>query len=231
MNITKYTVVQIYFLAFAWKNVSRNIFSCEHDDVQLTWEYDLNPGEYVKAKTWFTGENKTAKRIAYWKDTDGLKIEPAYTDRVLLAGSGQDSLILKRVTTSDEGMYTLIPSFPLSSEPDPRLALKLSIYVSPLKQQGCCKPEINATNDQLHAFLDSEQGCGKPAPIMNWNISRNKMVRNSTLILGDNDRGGTYKVCLTGPAVVTCFKGDKENLCANYTVTTERMNIFMYFFN
>ncbi|KAL3848545.1 hypothetical protein ACJMK2_019396 [Sinanodonta woodiana] len=209
-------------LTFAWKNVSRNIASCEHDDVQLTWEYDLNPGEYIKAKTWFTGANKTAKRIAYWKDTDGLKIEPAYTDRVTLAGSGKDSLILKRVTTSDDGMYTLIPSFPLSSEPDPRLALKLSIYVPPLQGKTCCTPQINATNDELHAFLEYEQGCGKPAPAVNWIVSGNKMVRNSTLILGDNDGGGTYKVCLTGPAVDTCFKGDKETLCATYTVPTKQ---------
>ncbi|KAL3848544.1 hypothetical protein ACJMK2_019395 [Sinanodonta woodiana] len=203
-------MVQIYFSAFAWKNVSRNITSCEHDDVQLTWEYYLNPGEYVKAKTWFTGVNKTAKRIAYWKDTDGLKIEPAYTDRVTLAGSGQDSLILKRVTTSDDGMYTLIPSFPLSSEPDPRLSLRLSIYVPPLKEIGCCKPVINVTNDQLHAYLESEQACGKPAPIMNWNISRNKLT------------GGIYKVCLTGPTVYTCFKGNRETLCVSYTVQTEQ---------
>ncbi|KAK3608728.1 hypothetical protein CHS0354_013068 [Potamilus streckersoni] len=205
-------------LAFSWKNVSRNITSCEHDDAQLVWEYDLNPGEYVKAKTWFTGENKTAKRIAYWKDTDGLTIESAYRDRVTVTGKGNDSLILRRVTTSDEGIYTLIPSFPLSSEPDPRLALNLNIYVPPLKEKGCCKPDINVTNDELHAFLYSEQGCGKPSPILNWIISRNKQVTNVTLILGDSDRSGIYKVCVTGPSVATCFKGDTETLCTSYTV-------------
>ncbi|KAK3578043.1 hypothetical protein CHS0354_039591 [Potamilus streckersoni] len=206
--------------ALSWKPVTTNIVSCVKEQVLLTWEYEVDPGEYVKAKTWFTGVNRSAIRIAYWKDTDGLTIESAYKDRIELIN---DSLLLRDVKSSDEGLYTLIPSIPSSSEPDPKLTLNLTVYISPLEEEGCCKPDINASHDELHAFLHSEQGCGKPSPILIWNVTRNKAVSNyNTLMLGNTDKEGTYKACVIGPAVDRCFKGNREVLCKPYIVQADR---------
>ncbi|KAL3848537.1 hypothetical protein ACJMK2_019388 [Sinanodonta woodiana] len=204
------------FMTFTWKNVSKQIIACEHDVISIHWEYNLKPGEYVKAKTWFTGGNKTARRIAYWKDTDGLTIESQYKDRATM--TGQNSLILRDVTTYDEGPYTLILSFPLSSEPDPRLTVDLIVYISPLNEAGCCKPDINASHTELRAFVKSALVCGKPTPSLTWTNSRNKTVANGSLILGSKDRAGTYTVCATGPAIDTCLTGGKDNLCKSLTI-------------
>ncbi|KAL3848534.1 hypothetical protein ACJMK2_019385 [Sinanodonta woodiana] len=204
-------------IAFSWKNVSNEIIACEGDVISIQLEYDLGLGEYVKAIKWFTGVNKTARRIANWKDTDGFTIESQYNDRVTM--TGQNSLILRNVTTNDEGPYTLILLvFPPGSQTDPRLTVNLVVYISPLNEAGCCKPDIIANRSELRASFHSTLACGKPTPTLEWTNSRNKTVENDSLILGSRDRAGTYKVCAVGPAVDRCFKGVKDNLCKSYTV-------------
>ncbi|KAK3596619.1 hypothetical protein CHS0354_039797 [Potamilus streckersoni] len=201
-------------LALSWTSNSSHLNACEHNDVELRWDYKTEPGEYVKAKTWFTGMNKTAKRLAYWKDTDGVTVESDYINRIKMLGN--DSFVLKDVKARDEGPYTMIASMPHSSEPDPRKTFNLTIYIAPLKEEGCCKPEIDVRDDTLVAFLPSYQGCGKPPPSLTWVEHRNKKVENGSIYLGKTDREGKYKVCVTSPAIDKCFPGDKKTLCRTH---------------
>ncbi|KAL3848540.1 hypothetical protein ACJMK2_019391 [Sinanodonta woodiana] len=220
-----FTVFEVIFLriehviAFSYKSVSTDVIECEHNDARLIWEYKLHDGAYVKNRTWYTGVNREERRIAHWNEKDNLTIESEYRGRVSMIG--KDSLLLRDVTTNDEGVYTLILSLSLSVEADLKLNLKLTIYIPPLKEPGCCRPEINGSISDLYAFLPSDHGCGKPLPILTWITTRNKKVLNERLILGQADKDGTYKVCVSGPAVDRCFTGDKDVLCKSYTVATE----------
>ncbi|KAK3580839.1 hypothetical protein CHS0354_032895 [Potamilus streckersoni] len=207
----------ILTFVFIWVVISPAIGSesevdvCEYEDAILLFpNTQVSFVGDIRAKTW----NKDKDiRLASWMA--GGKFTPllSYEDRLMAIG--ENSIKIRNVTRSDTGMYTLFLTSG-SAQVFFEHTSHLNVKVPPKDQ---CIPKVTREGDVLVAVLQPND-CGIPSLIPEWMNTNQTVIRSniSVLNLEPGRVLGMYTACAVGKSL-SCFHGDANKLCFNYTVS------------
>ncbi|KAL3872637.1 hypothetical protein ACJMK2_035852 [Sinanodonta woodiana] len=195
-----------FFLLILSSNRGKSLETvCEFQDANLLFpNTPAGSAGDIRAKTW---NKENGIRVASWMEKTNFEPNSLYVGRLMAIG--ENSIIIRNVTISDSGTYTLVLTSG-SSQKFTEFTVNLEVLVPPTDQ---CVPNITHESNALRPKLPPDI-CGIPMVTSKWKHLPDNI---SVLTVDSGLEPGTYTACAHGKSL-RCYKGDVDRLCSNYTI-------------